>query len=180
MAAGEAWSGRTTLLSSLDNLIADRLRAERIFGLRFKQSPFVPKKQRAEATGVLPILHGDRFLGRIDARHDRDANALLVAGLRLEPNMPRSAATARVMRDAFEELGRFLRVGEVRVTPSCRTAGAASWQADAMDHADHVRLIRGAVTPGTTWAELGSGDGAFTLALAELVGSEGLDRLGRP
>ena len=42
-----------------------------------------------------------------------------------------------------------------------------------MDHADHVALIRDAVTPGETWLELGSGTGAFTLALAELVGKRG-------
>ena len=42
-----------------------------------------------------------------------------------------------------------------------------------MDHADHVRLLRGGVTPGGTWADLGAGTGAFTLALAELVGPEG-------
>jgi len=42
-----------------------------------------------------------------------------------------------------------------------------------MEHADHVALIRDGVVPGTTWLELGSGTGAFTLALAELVGAEG-------
>jgi ubiquinone/menaquinone biosynthesis C-methylase UbiE len=42
-----------------------------------------------------------------------------------------------------------------------------------MDHADHVRLLRGGVTPGGTWADLGAGTGAFTLALAELVGPDG-------
>lgn len=40
-----------------------------------------------------------------------------------------------------------------------------------MDHADHVRLLRGGVPaePGV-WADLGSGTGAFTLALADLLG----------
>jgi ubiquinone/menaquinone biosynthesis C-methylase UbiE len=42
-----------------------------------------------------------------------------------------------------------------------------------VDHADHVRLLRGGVTGGGTWADLGAGTGAFTLALAELVGPEG-------
>lgn len=41
-----------------------------------------------------------------------------------------------------------------------------------MEHADHVRLIRDGVRPGV-WAELGSGTGAFTLALAELLGPTG-------
>ncbi len=43
-----------------------------------------------------------------------------------------------------------------------------------MDHADHVGLIReGVLGGGTTWADLGSGEGAFTLALADLLGPAG-------
>lgn len=43
-----------------------------------------------------------------------------------------------------------------------------------MDHADHVRLLRDGVTAGGVWADLGAGAGAFTHALAELVGPEGV------
>jgi ubiquinone/menaquinone biosynthesis C-methylase UbiE len=44
----------------------------------------------------------------------------------------------------------------------------------AMDHAEHVRLIRdGVVGGGPDWADLGSGRGAFTLALADLLGTTG-------
>ena len=43
-----------------------------------------------------------------------------------------------------------------------------------MDHADHVRLLReGVHGGGATWADLGSGEGAFTLALANLLGPTG-------
>lgn len=43
-----------------------------------------------------------------------------------------------------------------------------------MDHRDHVRLLQQAVPDtGGTWADLGSGDGAFTLALADLLGQTG-------
>lgn len=43
-----------------------------------------------------------------------------------------------------------------------------------MDHHDHVYLIRAGVSgAGGRWAELGSGDGAFTLALADLLGPQG-------
>jgi ubiquinone/menaquinone biosynthesis C-methylase UbiE len=53
-----------------------------------------------------------------------------------------------------------------------------------MDHRDHVRLIRGGVEgTGPHWLELGAGEGAFTLALAEILGPAGrilaLDRDGR-
>jgi SAM-dependent methyltransferase len=42
-----------------------------------------------------------------------------------------------------------------------------------VDHADHVELLRGAVEPGGAWADIGAGTGAFTLALADLLGPGG-------
>jgi SAM-dependent methyltransferase len=42
-----------------------------------------------------------------------------------------------------------------------------------MDHHDHVGLIRAGLEPGASggrWLELGAGEGAFTLALADLLG----------
>jgi ubiquinone/menaquinone biosynthesis C-methylase UbiE len=53
-----------------------------------------------------------------------------------------------------------------------------------MDHRDHVGLLReGLLGGGRIWADLGSGEGAFTLALADLLGPTGsiysVDRDGR-
>ena len=43
-----------------------------------------------------------------------------------------------------------------------------------MNHTDHVNLLRRGVSPtGGVWADFGSGTGAFTLALAELLGPTG-------
>jgi len=43
-----------------------------------------------------------------------------------------------------------------------------------MNHADHVNLLRGGIpNGGGVWADFGSGSGAFTLALAELLGPTG-------
>ncbi len=43
-----------------------------------------------------------------------------------------------------------------------------------MNHQDHVRLLRNGIPDtGGIWADLGSGEGAFTLALAECIGPQG-------
>ena len=42
-----------------------------------------------------------------------------------------------------------------------------------MDHRDHVALLRPAVEAGGSWADIGAGEGAFTLALADLLGPGG-------
>ena len=43
-----------------------------------------------------------------------------------------------------------------------------------MNHRDHLDLIRDGVAPGGIWGEFGSGTGHFTLALAELLGAQGV------
>jgi ubiquinone/menaquinone biosynthesis C-methylase UbiE len=45
-----------------------------------------------------------------------------------------------------------------------------------VNHKDHVALLAGGVTQGQggTWADLGAGSGAFTLALADLIGPHGV------
>ena len=54
------------------------------------------------------------------------------------------------------------------------TSSASSPIIPPMDHADHVALIRhGVETAGPRWLELGAGDGAFTLALADVLGPGG-------
>ena len=65
---------------------------------------------------------------------------------------------------------------------SASTDGHVGGMLGGMDHADHVSLLREGVT-GRVWADLGSGAGAFTLALADLLGPgaaiHSLDRDGR-
>src|SRR5713226_5309943 len=52
---------------------------------------------------------------------------------------------------------------------SCRRC--ASWSRRAVDHVELVGLLRGGVdTKGGNWSDLGAGDGAFTMALADLLG----------
>ncbi len=44
-----------------------------------------------------------------------------------------------------------------------------------MNHNDHVYLLqKGILAPGGVWADFGSGTGAFTLALADLIGPTGI------
>jgi ubiquinone/menaquinone biosynthesis C-methylase UbiE len=44
-----------------------------------------------------------------------------------------------------------------------------------MNHQDHVNLLReGGIQTGQTWADLGAGGGAFTLAIADLMGDSGI------
>ena len=69
------------------------------------------------------------------------------------------------------ERDRVLRL--VQLTVNGVAAGPPEHGLGRVDHADHVGLLRGAVEPGGTWADVGAGSGAFTLALADLLGPGG-------
>lgn len=56
-------------------------------------------------------------------------------------------------------------------SPPKSTGSSSRTPRNPIDHTDHVNLIRDAVEGrGATWADLGAGSGAFTLALADLLG----------
>lgn len=65
-------TARVRLLSPFDPVLRDRARAERLFGFRYRIEIFVPEAKRRYGYYVFPVLQGDRFIGRIDAkRQDR-------------------------------------------------------------------------------------------------------------
>jgi uncharacterized protein YcaQ len=88
---GRSFRPRTVLLSPFDRLIHDRARAEELFGFLFRLEIYVPKAKREYGYFVMPILHGDRLVGRLDPVHDRSANVLRVQGVFAEADAPASA-----------------------------------------------------------------------------------------
>ncbi len=69
---------RTTVLSPFDRLIHDRDRAEALWGFFYRLEMYVPKAKRQYGYYVLPVLHGDRIVGRIDPVFDRKTRVLTV------------------------------------------------------------------------------------------------------
>jgi uncharacterized protein YcaQ len=86
--------GRTTLLSPFDDLIHDRDRTEALFRFHFRLEIYVPKAKRRFGYFVLPILHGDRLIGRIDPKFDRKTGTLIVSAVFAETDAPASAGRA--------------------------------------------------------------------------------------
>ncbi len=102
------WHGRTTLLSPFDNLICDRDRTEQLFGFYYRIEIYVPKKKRQYGYYVLPILHQDRLIGRIDADMDRKTNTLHLHNVYVEPDAPADRQTVQAITQAAADLAQFL------------------------------------------------------------------------
>src|SRR5699024_2004356 len=67
------FSGRTALLSPFDRLLHDRKRMSVLFGFDYALEMYKPAANRRWGYYALPILHGDRLVGKLDATADRGA-----------------------------------------------------------------------------------------------------------
>jgi len=73
-------AARTTFLSPFDQLIHDRNRAHKLWDFFYRLEMYVPKAKREYGYYVLPILKGDKVVGRIEPVHDRKTGKLDVLG----------------------------------------------------------------------------------------------------
>jgi uncharacterized protein YcaQ len=95
---------RVTFLSPFDRLIHDRDRAEALWGYRYRLEMYVPKAKREYGYYVLPILCGDRLIGRIDPVLDRKTGVLKVNSVHWEPGV-KPVSLQRPLRDLAKFIG---------------------------------------------------------------------------
>jgi uncharacterized protein YcaQ len=95
---------RLTFLSPFDRLIHDRDRAEALWDYRYRLEMYVPKAKREYGYYVLPILRGDRLIGRIDPVLDRKTGVLKVNSVHWEPDV-KPVSLQRPLRDLAKFIG---------------------------------------------------------------------------
>ena len=118
---------RVGFLTPFDRLVHDRDRAEALFGFHYRLEMFVPERRREYGYYVLPVLYGDRIVGRIEPRFERKERVLRVLGLWAEPAAP--AAAGRGIARTLRELAGWLGAEEIRVetrVPKPWTAAVAA------------------------------------------------------
>jgi uncharacterized protein YcaQ len=105
---GLPFEGRTALLSPFDRLIHDRVRAEQLFGFEYVLEMYKPKDERRWGYFALPVLHGDRLVGKLDASVDRRAGTLSVNAVHEDVRLTKAMTAA--VRAEIEDLAAWLGV----------------------------------------------------------------------
>ena len=101
-----SFAGRTVLLSPLDQLVFDRKRVSELFEFDYQLEMYKPAAKRRWGYWAMPVLHGDRLVGKLDATADRDAGVLRVDAIHEDGAWTRTLRTA-VDREV-RELGGWL------------------------------------------------------------------------
>jgi uncharacterized protein YcaQ len=103
---GDGFEGRTALLSPFDRLIHDRTRAEELFDFEYTLEMYKPAAKRRWGYFALPIVHGDRLVGKLDATADRKAGLLRVNAI--HEDVPFTKAIAKAVRIEIDDLAAWL------------------------------------------------------------------------
>ena len=107
-ALGRPFAGRTALLSPFDRLVHDRKRMVELFEFDYALEMYKPVAKRRWGYFALPILHGDRLVGKVDATADRKAAVLRVDAI--HEDVPFTKRMTGEVRDELDDLARWLDV----------------------------------------------------------------------
>ena len=102
----DSFKGRTALLSPFDRLIHDRGRTEELFEFEYTLEMYKPAAKRRWGYFALPILHGDRLVGKLDAAADRKASVLRVNAIHEDVSF--SPAMTKAVRKEIDDLAAWL------------------------------------------------------------------------
>jgi uncharacterized protein len=104
---GQPFSGRAALLSPLDRLVFDRKRMTELFEFDYQLEMYKPAAKRRWGYFALPILYGDRLVGKLDATADRTVGVLRVDALHSDVPFTRAmtAAVDQEIKDLANWLG---------------------------------------------------------------------------
>ncbi|MBO7742730.1 YcaQ family DNA glycosylase [Paenibacillus sp. MWE-103] len=98
--------GPVRFLPPLDNLLWSRKRLEDLFGFAYRWEIYTPAVKRTYGYYAMPILAGDRLIGRMDPRLDAKRKHLTVELLHIEPEIRYTAKLRRNVERALDAFAR--------------------------------------------------------------------------
>lgn len=110
------------LLCPFDPVLRDRKRLKRLFDFDHRFEGFVPAPKRRFGHYVMPVLRGEKLIGRVDPKFHRDNGVLRINRVWWEPQMRVDAKLKREFEAACERLAQFLGAGRVEILNGRRLA----------------------------------------------------------
>ena len=107
-----------TFLPPLDNLLWSRERIKDLFDFDYKWEIYTTRVKRKYGPYAMPILYGDRLIGRMDPQIDRKNKVMIVRLLQLEPEVKQTSELRQSFRNALNSFAIFNGADDIQVENS--------------------------------------------------------------
>lgn len=104
---GTVYKPRTELIAALDNMLWDRKLIKALFDFDYKWEIYTPADQRKYGYYVLPLLYGERLIGRAEVVCDRKGKTLQVKNLWLEEGVRLTTSLKKEIKRCFQRFQSF-------------------------------------------------------------------------
>jgi uncharacterized protein YcaQ len=128
---------QAAFIAPLDNLLWARQFIERLFGFYYVWEVYKPSHERQYGYYVLPVLYGDRFVARFDAKLDRETNTLWIQSWHWEPGESLTAEMSAALQEALTHFLTFLGAERVAATGDVDPAVEELLGASVTAHTKH-------------------------------------------
>lgn len=98
---------RCEFIAPLDNMMWDRNLVKAIWDFDYKWEIYTPPSERKYGYYVLPILYGERFIGRIEMKYDRKCKKLNVSNIWYESNVKLTKTMEKTLASAIKRFEMF-------------------------------------------------------------------------
>ena len=105
---------KAALLPPLDNLLWDRTLLRWLFDFEYVWEVYKVQTKRKYGHYTMPVLYGDRFVGRLDARVDKKTNTLVIDNWWWENGVNLEADMRNALQECIHEFGRYLSTEFIR------------------------------------------------------------------
>lgn len=109
-----ALRSRCELIAPLDNLLWDRRLIKTLFGFDYKWEIYTPEAQRKYGYYVLPLLYGDRFIGRAEVVNERTTKTLRIKNIWFESDVRQTKKLHQALEGCFDRFAKFNECAAIR------------------------------------------------------------------
>ena len=106
---------RTEFIAALDNMMWDRKIIKKIFDFEYKWEIYTPIVKRKYSYYVLPVLSGDRFIGRIEIINDKKLKQLVVKNIWFEDDIDNPNAFSEKIYECLERFSEFNKCESIKI-----------------------------------------------------------------
>jgi len=104
---------RLRIINPFDPIVRDRKRLSQLFGFEYRIEIYTPPDKRVYGYYVYPLLEFDKFVGRIEVRHDKVTNTLFVDNLWPEKKVEFGKSRMHKLNAELERVRRFVKADRV-------------------------------------------------------------------